>query len=213
VTLQRINLECPSGLAANLFATTLITVGVPAELLLDIPHQLGLPKEFRIVHDGYAYDGLYTPQRGVAFPDGSPSDMQALVRAVYPDGAGERIAQLLHIRYLYDKHKVHPGEGWCDTLFDASAAVLGLKHLGYPKVTVHGPLPVTGNLHPVSHRILNSWLWKETPYQMELVTPTAAAILHEFATQTMRPAKGIGVPIQGAFTRRHDLPPLIVYLS
>jgi len=210
---ERINLECPSGIAANLFITSLITIGVPSEIITRVPEQLGLPREFSVIHDGYAYDGEYRPKQGVEPPTGTAASMQALVKEKFPDGLGERIAHLLDVRYRFDTHRIRPGESYCDTLFDATAAVVGLKYLGYPKVSIHSPLPITRNLHPVSHAILENWTWAPTEYEMELVTPTAAAILHEFATQTTKPAKGIGIPIQGAFTRRHSLPPMVVYLG
>lgn len=204
-----LHLTCPSGLAGNLFGTALVSVGLPPEIVFQIPRNLGLPEEFQVTFDGYAYDGEYAKNPGVIPPFGYPSDMIRQVKRAYPGATGEKIEEVLAMRYKYDMHPIGPGESWCDTMFDATMAVVGLQYFGYPQVIVHGALPATHRPHPVAAKILEGWEFKPSALDMELVTPTAAAILRVFASQTMEPAPmypGTKISIiQGRFARANNL--------
>jgi hypothetical protein len=207
-TVDELHLSCPSGIAGNLFATCLTVAGVPADLLLGIPDRLGLPCAFHVVHDGYVLDGEYSCDASHPDPSGSLDDMRDVARLGYPGRVGDVIAEVLTIRYADDADPARQGESWCDTLFDASAAVVGLSFLGWPDVVVHGALPWTHRHHPVSAVILADWQWAPLDVNVELVTPTGAAVLSRFARQVTAPYAGRATAVSGRFTRDLGLDPV-----
>lgn len=203
------HLRCPSGIAGNLFATCCTRLGVPGQVLADLPARLGLPPAFQVSEADGIWDGYWDAGTSTSVIGGPVEGMSDIASDLLPGKVGRVAAAILHARWRQDPQREAFGETWCDTLFDAAAAAVCLDLLGWPAVTVHGPLPREA-AHPVAARILAHWTWTDSPERMELVTPTGAAILAVVATQTSLPLPAKALDIHGHFTRLHHLAPLQV---
>lgn len=204
------HLACPSGLAGNLFATAATRLGMPGDLLVGLPDRLRLPSAFTVAFDGDVWDGQWDEAADPNVVGGPVAVMADVVSRLLPGRCGTVAADILGIRWACDPVVNACGETWCDTLFDAAAAALALEWLGWPAVTVHGPLPREA-AHPVAAAILHEWTWTPTRTRIELVTPTGAAILQVVATQTLVALDDSRCHVvSGRFTREYGLNPLRV---
>lgn len=170
---ERILIEAPSGLAGNLLVSCLTRAGVSRSSIDSLPEVLDLPG-FSVVWD----------EHGVCDGDGGlfSGEVQDLVEHVVSriqdpgvaSFAGEALWSLLEPGPVRD----HTA---CDSAFDVTAFFTGLAALGWPKVTVVGPLPSTAADNPISRRLLADWKWTSVAVDVELVTPTAAGLLRAYA--------------------------------
>lgn len=218
-SVRSLHLECPSGIAGNIFASTLAAHLGDASFLKWIPTALRLPDSFNLVFDGYVWDGKWMDPFDGAHVGGPVTAMAPLAQAALGDSAtGSVAAAILERRWEHDTQRVVYNEEWCDTLFDCCAAAVGLEALGWPDVYVHGPLPGNRAWHPLARRILDDWDVYETDVDLEIVTPTGAAILSTVAHQvpldsepcTSLPAT---VELSGNFVRKLNLPAQRSWLS
>jgi len=210
-----IALECPSGMAGNLFASALGACGVPDEVFSEIPSILGLHEAFTVQMENGVLDGVWDSEVPETTTGGSTLDMARVVREHLRGREAEEAARILEARWSLDCQMYAYGEAWCDTLFDACAASRGLSYLGWPKVLVVGPLPDGAAAHPLARTLLPTWVWTDRHYPVEVVTPTGASILQSQASQVAYLPAGMQhvADLSGNYCRRFDLPPISVYRS
>jgi hypothetical protein len=200
-------LEAPSGLAGNLLATALVRAGVPGALFDALPWMLGL-EDFRVVWDDH---GVCDGEGGVF--DG---EMGHLI-----DHACSRIrvdlAPMVRntLRLAFPPGKIEDHDA-CDLVFDTVAFFCGLAVLGWPKVAVVGPLPVTDKDHTTTGRLLSTWERTPVSCDLELVTPTAASLLTVSNARQLdrRPDQAVLVgEVFGRYARQAKLPPVRVWVT
>lgn len=205
-------LECPSGIAGNLFMTALSRCGVPDEVFSSLPTALGLPEQFSARKENDVWDGHWKSDDSTHV--GGPVATMGRHAAYALNGRALDTAQaILHHRWSWDTTVYATDETWCDTLFDACAAAAGLAWLGWPNIYLLGPLPRGACAHPLATNILSQWRWHEADFPVELVTPTGAAILATVASQhdSLMPHATDRGTVSGRLSREHHLPPMQVF--
>jgi hypothetical protein len=165
-------IEAPGGLAGNLLVASLVRAGVPKPVVNQIPPALNL-EGFRVVWDDYGVcDG-----EGGSIP-GNLEDLTNRVRTYISAEVAAVVENAIRILHP-DSDAVGSGQSHvvCDTVFDVTAFFTGLETLGWPTVSIVGPLPSTNSDHPLIRLLLPGWEWKPVRCNLELVTPTAGTIL------------------------------------
>ncbi len=199
--------DCFSGISGDMFLAALLDAGLPLEALQDGIAKLGLPEQTELrlteVHKG----ALRASNLNVVVPDSRQhrhlSDILEILSASLCSEqvkqAGARIFTLLaeaEARVHGEPvEQIHFHEvGALDSIIDVIGAVIGLEALGIERLyasplpygsgaiaSAHGllPLPAPATLEVL--RLVNAPLTPTTA-QVELVTPTGAAILGTLAT-------------------------------
>ena len=185
--------------------------GLPRRAVDGLPALLGL-SGFEVVWDEAGVgDGALRVDEGHG---GTPDQLAALLGGRLRGPAGELAAAAARARFGRRPDAPVTGEAWCDTAFDLAATALGLSELGLTGLAVHGPLPTTPADHPLARILLAGWSFTPLPTPVELVTPTAAALLSVCGVQLPAadaPAAEPLAPIRGRFVRRHGLAPVLVW--
>lgn len=201
---RTITLVAPSGLSGNLLASAVARLGVPRAMITGLPTQLALTG-FTLEEDEH---GLL---------DGHGGDL-----AVTVDEVADRIARITAndlvastaraALILATGSEALHGETAADTAFDIAATLYGLAYLGWPRLLIAGPLP-RGRAHPIVDDLLVDWDRRQLDVDLELVTPTAAALLHVLADQVSEIPVGQRRrgELLSRFARQADLAPLELY--
>ena len=220
--------DCPSGASGDMILGALVDVGVSLNALQTELAKLRLPgwrlsaREVR--------RGAFRATKVDVEADGTPHEHRGLsdiIRILEASGLAPAVVEgaVRVFRRLAEAEarvhgtsvdEVHFHEvGAVDAIVDVTGAVLGLSLLGAPAVHVsalpigggfvesaHGRMPIPG---PGTAELLRNFPIVDTGVQMELVTPTGAAILTTLAAGAGRmPAMTVGGVGYGAGSR--DLP-------
>jgi uncharacterized protein (TIGR00299 family) protein len=199
--------DCFSGVSGDMFLGALVDAGLPVEVLNEQLGRLNLPEEVSVQIEETQQGVLRACQVTVNAPDSHHhrhfSDIQDIIdESELPDPV--KSASLAVFQTLAEAegqvHGISPDEvhfhevGALDSIVDVVGAALGLHTLGIERLyasplpymggqvkTEHGllPLPAPATLEILSraHATLTP-----TTAQVELVTPTGAAILATLAT-------------------------------
>jgi uncharacterized protein (DUF111 family) len=205
---RTLHLQAPSGLGGNLLVTALTRAGVPRLLVERLPERLKL-SGFSVTWDEFGVcDGA-----GGQFQGTRDHLVEQVTGRIADELTRNLVAQGLEA--ALELGAVHDHTA-CDTAFDIAAFFHGLAALHWPAVQVVGPLPATTAGHRLVRTLLPHWSWDLVPVELELVTPTAAALLATYqCTQTDRlpgDARYLG-SVAGRFSRQARLGPIRVWGS
>lgn len=198
-------LEASSGLAGNLLVTALERAGASKGVFDSLPAILDLDgftvgwDDF-VVCDGHG--GVY---------DGTVEDLISHVHDRVSDEIATAAGRALQLALTPGRVTDHTA---CDTAFDTVAFFTGLAELGWPPLILAGPLPSTDTDHATARALLSAITWETVSCELELVTPTAAALLTvAMVSQLEAVPEGAALAgeVFGRFARRAGLPPIRVW--
>lgn len=216
-------LACPSGIAGNLFLAAMIRLGAPIEEVATVGHRLGVGAQITMRRRSH--------QRFPAF-DVAVTGVDPSVRGTYADlqdrvrGAGldpwdadaalhvlaRRESTRAAVRGVEVSDLTYVGEDLVDTLVDVVGGILAWSLIGNPRLTVWGPVVTGAGVQQESLDCLAALPTVAGTSQLELATPTGAAllgVLAERAPMTSPPPPSADARIAGTFAIRDDLPPLL----
>jgi hypothetical protein len=216
--------DCPAGISGDMTLSALLDLGAPAELLLELPAQLGLPEATVKIRRGYvgAIGGTHVDV--LVEGEGrerSYTEIVTLIGAADLSEGTKEIALRVFARLGLAEATVHRTTldsihfhevGAVDALIDIVGAAKLLDHLGAKVVGSpvplgrgfvqcrHGVLPLPA---PAALLCLEGVPTYDAGLEVELVTPTGAAILSSVASSfcswpSIIPERvGIGTGTQG----------------
>ncbi len=192
-------IDCFSGVSGDMFLGALLDLGWPEEELMSLPKRLGL--------QGVDIDIQQVRRKGLrglavhisskeAQPLRTMDHILPLIQgAELPEHVKNKTADVFSVLCTAEarahgipENKVHFHEiGAVDTILDVTGVIMGLNSLGITRITssplpvprgwvdsAHGPLPLPA---PACGELLKGIPVYGVPTDMELVTPTGAALL------------------------------------
>ncbi len=219
-------LSCPSGIAGNLLLAALLRLAGNAAAVGRVPADLGFASQLhlrRVSHRSFpAWDLSIT---GI---DRSRSADLAGLRALVRDSglAPEVVDTSLQVlaarelaraaaRGMEPGELTYVGDDVEDTLVDIVGSVLAWHLLGRPELRVWGPIVVGAGALAEASALLQGFPTVTGPTELELATPTGAALLSVLALpgSPSTPPRPAEVVVAGTFARRNDLAPLVAWRS
>jgi len=229
-------LDCCSGVAGDMFLAALVDAGLGEEFVLQLPSRLGLAG-VTVVVERVKVGGLAAVRLSVrddgCHPLRTLAAIERIVAASDFDGRCRQRILAVCRRLAAAEAKVHgcrPEEvhfheiGAVDTLVDVAGAVAGLAALGIDEVhcgplplgrgwidSAHGPLPLPA---PAVLELLADVPVYDAGVDMELVTPTGAALIRELAAGfgPMPPMRLVATGYGGGVRSRPDGRPNLLRL-
>lgn len=203
-----VEFECRSGIAGNLWLAAFVGLGAQEGLIRELPEALHLP--FVSVRTAVESNGAYRPSvsiEGTALAGaetysqmlgrisdaGLPPDVEANARRVME--ARQRAESAA--RGLALEGRTFDGDAMADTLLDVVGGVLLWFDLGKPAITTRGPVVLGGKRPPAVSELLGAIPTTTGPADLELTTPTGAALLGHF----WEPVEAEGEPLRRAEVR------------
>ena len=217
---MQVVLDCPSGIAGNLWMAAMLGLGADFAAVADLPARLGVPHvgiDWRhdpgppavsevVVHDAERtpptdFAGMLDRVRGAGLSTGLCDIALDVLRA-------REEAEARHLGLELPSMQLH-GEAVADTLLDIVGGVVLWDALGRPDVLTRAA--VVAGLRPRSSsaELLDGIPFTRGGADLVLVTPTGAALLRSFwrrATVCGPPVREVSVP--GDFSRAANLAPL-----
>ena len=204
--------ECPTGIAGDMCLGALLDVGVPLSYLQEQLQKLGISDRYQLTAESVNRQGQQATLADVVCEEGHHhrhlSDITAMItQAKFPkrveDWSIEVFTQLAIAEgnvHGMPPENVHFHEvGAVDAIVDIVGTCLGLDWLDIEQVFC-SPLPTGGGTVKAAHgelsvpvpAVLQLWSQRQVPVysngiQMELVTPTGAAIATTLATSFGEP--------------------------
>jgi pyridinium-3,5-bisthiocarboxylic acid mononucleotide nickel chelatase len=220
--------DCFSGISGDMFLASLLDAGLPLEVLQDSIEKLSLPEKVELRLTETHKGGLRAANLEVIVPDSHHhrhlSDILDILSGSQLSDQVKQNATKVFTLLAEAEARVHgePVEqvhfhevGALDSIVDVAGAAIGLDALGierlyasplpYGSGTIdsdHGQLPLPAPATLEVLRLAHAPLMP-SPAQVELVTPTGAAILSALATFE-RPA--LAITALGVGAGKRDLP-------
>ena len=204
--------ECPTGIAGDMCLGALLDVGVPLSYLQEQLQKLGISDRYQLTAESVNRQGQQATLADVVCEEGHHhrhlSDITAMItQAKFPkrveDWSIEVFTQLAiaegHVHGMPPENVHFHEVGAVDAIVDIVGTCLGLDWLDIEQVFC-SPLPTGGGTVKAAHgelsvpvpAVLQLWSQRQVPVysngiQMELVTPTGAAIATTLATSFGEP--------------------------
>lgn len=217
---MQVVLDCPSGIAGNLWMAALLGLGADARALEGLPARLGVPH----VRIQWRHDPGPPPRSDVAVLDAeatAPTDFAGMLARVRGAGLPADLCELA-LGVLREREEAEArhlglelatmefrGEAVADTLLDIVGGVVLWDALGRPEVLTPSPVVAGHRPRSSSAELLDGIPFSPGGGDYVLVTPTGAALLRAF----WRPGPLRGpamreVTVAGDFSTAAGLPPL-----
>ena len=217
-----VELQCPSGIAGNMWLAAALALGAEAQPLFDLPAVLRLG-DARLEWTADGSSGVVCTDLEVVDVDpgidGTFADLTDRIAGTdLPARVREVATAVAERRCEGDAGTPFAGRRWwgeefTDTLIDVVGGVLAWYQLGEPAVVTRGPVALGGAALPGLDEVLGPITHVGGGPPVALTTATGAALLRQFWQPGTASGESVRrCAVHSAFVRRFDLTPMAAAL-